>query len=464
MAETWKQWEGQVIEGKFYLRRYLAGSRQSAVFLAVQGRGQPQEIAIRLVPATSERAEPQLARWRAAVNLVHPNLLRLFQMGRCRLDRTDFLYLVMEFAEEDLSQVLPHRALTEAETREMLRPAVAALAYIHDKGFVHGHMKPANIMGVNDQLKLSSDGLWRIGEPRGWWEQPCAYDPPEAASGIALPAGDVWSLGMTLVESLTQQLPVWESTERGEPALPPNLPAPYSKLAYHCLQRNPQDRWTIAQVAAWLQELRPAAAKVSVARPWYESARWRQVFPKAGIGLALAAAVAVPMILRRRPQIQPPVSVVTDEANVLTGEGQGTSSAERPHRRTKTDRRGRGKVAEPAASMGSQPGADVSASSNARGEVLKKVLPGVTPKARDTIQGTIRVSVRVSVDGSGNVVGATLSSPGPSAYFANQSIQAANRWKFRPPQIGGRPAASQWLLRFEFINTSTHVVPAQASP
>jgi serine/threonine protein kinase len=116
--------------------------------------------------------------------------------------------------EENLSQVLPGRALTPDEARAMLESVLDALAYIHRKGFVHGHIKPANIMASGDQLKVSSDGLRNSGEsPDGLGHQ-SAYDAPEYVSGILpmsqkmSPAGDVWSVGMTLVETLTQNPPV----------------------------------------------------------------------------------------------------------------------------------------------------------------------------------------------------------------------------------------------------------------
>ena len=75
-------------------------------------------------------------------------------MGQVRL-----LYVVMEYAEENLSEILPQRPLSSAEARDMLPPVLDALAYLHGKGFVQGRLKPSNIMAVADQVKLSSDGL-----------------------------------------------------------------------------------------------------------------------------------------------------------------------------------------------------------------------------------------------------------------------------------------------------------------
>src|SRR5208337_1770672 len=189
MPEAWKSWEGQVLSGAFHLRQYLGASEHSAVFLTEHWKRRHQKAAIKLIPADPRYAQLQFSRWRLAAKLYHPHLIRLFQMGRCQLSNTEVLYLVMEYADEDLSQVLPYRPLTPAEARDMLKPTLDALAYVHSKGFVHGQMKPANIMAVDDQLKLSSDRLCRMGESGGGLGPPGVYDPPEAASGTISPAG-----------------------------------------------------------------------------------------------------------------------------------------------------------------------------------------------------------------------------------------------------------------------------------
>src|SRR5205814_8800298 len=73
------------------------------------------------------------------------------------LDGEQRLYLISEFADEELSQVLPVRALTAEEGRQMLSAVVDALAYVHANGFVHGHVAPANVMVVAEQIKRSEE-------------------------------------------------------------------------------------------------------------------------------------------------------------------------------------------------------------------------------------------------------------------------------------------------------------------
>src|SRR5689334_19872628 len=102
MAEAFKQWEGQIVNGEYPLRRFLGESDHSAVFLTEYGAGDAQAAAIKFAPAESATAELQLAGWTQAAQLSHPNLLRLFDSGRCTVAGNDLLYLVMEFADENL--------------------------------------------------------------------------------------------------------------------------------------------------------------------------------------------------------------------------------------------------------------------------------------------------------------------------------------------------------------------------
>ena len=150
--------------GFFPCGNILADPITAQCFLTEYGEGKPQKAAIKLFPVDPATADSQLSSWESAAQLSHPNLLRLFRAGRCRIDGNDLLYLVMEYAEEDLADILPQRALTPEETRDMLCPVLDALEYLHGKGFVHGDLKPANILATGDRLKLSSDAISRIGE------------------------------------------------------------------------------------------------------------------------------------------------------------------------------------------------------------------------------------------------------------------------------------------------------------
>jgi len=241
--------QGEIVDGKYHLRQYLGGSDHGAVFLTEHGNLRPQKAAIKLVRVRPGNAELQLSRWRLAANLAHPHLVRIFDMGRCELENSAMLYVVMELADENLAQIIPERALTPDEARDMLAPVLDALAYMHGRGFVHGHIKPSNIMAVGEELKVSSDGICRLADAIESPGLPGVYDPPEGTRNGAAPAGDVWSLGATLVEVLTQQPLAWNAAERKEPPLPEALPEAFEDIVRHCLRREPKSRWTAPDIA-----------------------------------------------------------------------------------------------------------------------------------------------------------------------------------------------------------------------
>ena len=241
MSESWQAWVGRTVDGRFPLRSYLGGSDHSAVFLTLAhgGVGDAKKAAIKLIRAEAADAEQQLLRWKTARELTLPNLIRIFEGGRCELEGTALLYVVQEYAEETLSQILPERALTAEEARGMLPPVLRALQCVHDMGLAHGRIQPSNILAVADQVKLSSDALVAAGERRRGARATSVYDPPEAATDAVSMAADGWQLGMTLVEALTQRLPVWDRARPSVPEVPATVPEPFREIAKRCLQVDP---------------------------------------------------------------------------------------------------------------------------------------------------------------------------------------------------------------------------------
>ncbi len=319
MTEAATKWVGQVIDGKFRLGEYVGGDEGSSVFLTDYDSPDVRKAAIKLVPADAPEAAGLLARWRHAAKLSHPHMIRLLDTGRAELDGAAVLYVVMEYAEENLSAVIARRPLAPDEARAILGPVVDALAYVHAKGFVHCRIKPTNIMAENDLLKISSDGLCRIGEFSGSVGKPGAYDPPEAAGGRISPAGDVWSLGMTLCEALTQRLPVWERTNQAEPALPSNLPAEFLDLARHCLRRDPQLRWSVADIAVRLLPNAPTPPKQIARGAQHFSAHRSWVGTAAPIGLALLAILAAARVFQHHSQTEPTHAAAGAELSAQPG-------------------------------------------------------------------------------------------------------------------------------------------------
>ena len=420
MAGDWKQWEGQVIADAFPLRQYLGGDQDHAVFLTEYGQPAPRKAAIKIVLGPPENIESQLSRWHLASKLSHPNLLRIFSKGGAKLGDTPLAYMVMEYADESLAQVIPVRPLTADEARQMIEPALSVLAYLHGEGFLHGHVKPANILAIGECLKISSAALCRIGEcPPSITD---AYTPPERT---ASPAGDVWSLGITLVEALTQHLPTRSGADSNDPTVSDTLPQPFREIARQCLRSDPKARSTVADISARLQP---------PAKPPSRRSRLKWAYALGAVaGLVLAAFVIAPRLIDRQTPVSPAEPAQIPQSPPIQ------SAPVQPAPKVKP----------------APPEAPV------RNEIIQRVLPKVPSEASRTIQGRVKVSVRVRVDPSGNVAEAKVDSAGPSKYFAQLALQAARRWKFAPaPDVDpGHPR--EWVLRFEFERTGTKVAPVR---
>jgi TonB family protein len=446
-TEAWKTWEGRTVDSKFPLRRWLGGSDHSAVFLTDLGGS--QKAVIKLI-AASLNADRQLSRWAIAAKLSHPHLIRLFEMGRCRFDGTPLLYLVMEYAEEDLSQIIPQRPLTPSEVGDMLPPVLDTLSYLHSKGLVHSRIRPSNILAVSDQLKLSSDGVSSRGESD---EKPATlsiYDAPEVASGEIFPAIDVWSIGVTLVVALTQHPPAIgakEQNEQKDPVVPETIPEPFLSIARESLHRQVKRRCSIADIKAWRPPQQPSPAPVAApaSSTTSNSFRWRIAVP---VALALVAV----LVLVGQKLLAP--HGVTPAAQPATQSEPSTPAPVAP------------RPASPPAAPSKQPvssakPSSISPTSVSQGDVIHQVIPEVPQSASNTITGRIKVKVRVEVDASGKVANATLTTPGPSKYFANLALNASQKWEFAAPQSNGQPTSSTWTLLFEFSKTSTKAFPSR---
>jgi TonB family protein len=434
IAEFSAQWEGRTIDGAFPLLQFLGSGESSAVFLTTHDA---RNAAVKLLPADPGKEDAQLALWREASRFSNPHLIRILSFGRCELDEIPLLYVVTERAEEDLSQVLPDRSLTAVETREMLAPVLGVLEYIHRQGFVHAHLKPSNIMAVEDHLKVSADGLRRAGALGR--TTPGPYDPPEAAASHA---GDVWSLGVTLVEVLTQRLP-------SNGAVPPDLPEPFAEIARVCLKRNPPDRSTLSQISSLLT----AAASPPAPR--------KRRYAPVGVLILLAVLVIIVVgvfIMRSDTGAPAPVSppeVVKAPAPQTPPPTPPPAPKAEPKQAAKA-----AKLPEPEPPVSApEPSRIVPASG-----IAEQPLPEITNQARSTIHGKVKFTVKVDVSPSGAVTEAKLDSSGASKYFADRTLAAVRQWKFEPVSINGSQVGQRWRVHFEFLRSGTKVQPQRISP
>lgn len=444
-------WQGQTIDGKFALLESLGGSAHSAVFRTQLPDSSNQPAAIKLIRADREDAAQQVMRWRGLVTLSHPNLLRVFQAGHCQMAGAPWLYVVMEYAEENLEQVLPIRPLSTAEMEELLPPAIDALAYLHAQGLVHARIKPANICAINNQLKLSIDSVHPVSQLVKPYSL-SAYDAPESESGSLSSAADVWSLGMTLVAGFDQRPLTWSRSNTLDPGVPKSVPLPYGLIARESLRMNPSERCSLGRIKELLHK-EPALPKPPVPK-----ATNRKAFVAPLVAVLALGAVIAGVRLRHTSESQsapvPPVAT-SEQPTPRTEVQKPTAYSSRSGVVAKSSAKSSVK-GEPATERVSR---QVLSQPSAEG-VSKQVLPQVPRSARQTIHGKVKVKVRVAVDQNGDVSSATLVSPGPSQYFARLALEASRQWKFKP--VGATEQPAQWLLEYKFGRSSTEVTPVES--
>ncbi|MGD0911806.1 MAG: TonB family protein [Terracidiphilus sp.] len=450
-AEDLTQLEGRVVNGRFRLLRRLGGSKSSAVYLTAYDDDPPRMAAFKLVAAGAPDAELRLAGWIAAGQLSHKNLISTFDCGHCQIDDSHFVYEIMEFADEVLDEILPARSLTPDETRAMLAPLLDALEFLGTKGYVHGRLKPSNILVVGDRLKLSRDCTpidkdyraepAEMVVPETSMPETSPYEAPELGCGPVTQAVDVWALGMTLVAALTQKPARWEPWTGEDPAIPAGIAEPFAQIARACLRVNPAQRCTLVELRAMLDRRSTPlfeARKTEQAKPQEPGTRtgsWKAALIAVAAVVVLAGAA---LIVRKTgfPATATKSGAQQTSASDSVSTAAPQTAPEKPSPSTPNR--------QAAAQTKPSPGAFSALPGGGSHGVLRRVNPDLLPAAQQSIRGHVDVGVRVTVDPAGNVTGAVLQSPSRSNYFNRVAVDAARQWKF------AAGAGGAWQVQFDF--------------
>jgi tRNA A-37 threonylcarbamoyl transferase component Bud32 len=217
----------ELVDGRYPLMAEISRLGRSTVYETEQGDNHEPAV-IKVRERYESEGEAPADRWRSAMELAHPNLLKIYDVGSTTLHDVPVTWAVMEQPDESLEGVLAKRPLTPEEAREMLTAAGAALRHLHEHGFAHSCLSPSNVLAVGDQVKLASDSVVRADGDR------------------VSAAEDMKALGALIVQVLTQTVP------NGH--LPGEIPEPFREIARNCLYPDPATRWTAAQVLARLKK------------------------------------------------------------------------------------------------------------------------------------------------------------------------------------------------------------------
>jgi serine/threonine-protein kinase len=205
---------GRVLDARYRLDRVVATGGMGTVYEGFDARLE-RTVAVKVMnddllyePGFTERFATEA---RAAARLSDRHAVAVFDRGRS----ADAVYLVMEY--------VPGRTLREelkwggrlpvARTLDVLAAVLQALVAAHAAGFVHGDIKPENVLlGERGEIKVTDFGLARaIGDAdhkASLLMGTAAYLAPEQATDRTPdPRSDLYSAGILLFEMLTGHVP-----------------------------------------------------------------------------------------------------------------------------------------------------------------------------------------------------------------------------------------------------------------
>jgi eukaryotic-like serine/threonine-protein kinase len=230
-------------------------------------------VAIKTVKSeylTRDTREEYLHRFRrearAAGQLSHPNIVRIFDVGDD--------YFVMELVEGvTLADLLKHRQRLEVpEATALLTPLAEAIDEAHRSGVIHRDIKPANIMVQSDgRPKLMDFGVARLETSAAtaagqFFGSPSYMAPEQISQGELTARADLFAFAVVTYETLTGQRPFQGASITNvmyrvvhEPAPPPrtlgtDLPEHFDHVFERALAKDPGQRFPTA--SAFLSALR----------------------------------------------------------------------------------------------------------------------------------------------------------------------------------------------------------------
>lgn len=229
---------GDVLCDRYLVEAQVARSGMGHVFRALDRQreqaGVPDaRVALKLarhsVGASGETSALLRQEFAKLSQLRHPNIVDVFDIAR----DGELEFLVMEWLEgetlADLLERITTRRIALDRAVEIIEGTARALAYAHDRGIVHGDVKPSNIFLAGRGVKLldfGSAGASTTPAERPWATR--AYASPAVIAGRPpQPHDDVFALGVTAYCLLSGERPFGEHdalAARERHLEPPPLP------------------------------------------------------------------------------------------------------------------------------------------------------------------------------------------------------------------------------------------------
>ncbi|MCH9650921.1 MAG: serine/threonine protein kinase [Deltaproteobacteria bacterium] len=260
---------GKVFLGRYQVIEVIGEGGMGTVFRGWDPKLQrPVALkTIRLVKASSEEQRQDqvstlLHEAVAAARITHPNVVAVYDV----LDQGNVAFMSMELVDGiTLSDYLLTRGRIEPRLLVSLAISVArGLGAAHKEGIVHHDIKPGNVLlGWSGEVKVVDFGIARfissLQERSDTVFGTPGYLPPEALRGEPYTeAGDLFSLGVVMYESLCGRRPFAAGTMREivlktlrDEAAPltsrdPNISPDLEAIVMSLLRKDPEDRISTA--------------------------------------------------------------------------------------------------------------------------------------------------------------------------------------------------------------------------
>jgi formylglycine-generating enzyme required for sulfatase activity/tRNA A-37 threonylcarbamoyl transferase component Bud32 len=303
--------------GRFEITRYLGEGAFGRVYEAHDPLLK-RTVALKVAKPEQLVGERRVARFqreaRAAANLLHPNIVAVFDSGEDGGQHYIASAFIPGRALSVVLEELPDgQMLPLRDAVQIVRKLAEALAYAHRQGVVHRDVKAGNVMVREDGEPLLMDfGLAaRLDETEkltvaGQFMGTPEYTAPEQWRGQAEAASDQYSLGCLLFELLTGERPfaggssqhyLMLHTQMPAPSprkLRPDLPRDLETVCLKCLEKEPGRRYPDCQGFAddlrrWLEDEPIVARRVGMGE---RMVRWARRRPAAA-GLLAVIVVAL---------------------------------------------------------------------------------------------------------------------------------------------------------------------------
>jgi eukaryotic-like serine/threonine-protein kinase len=304
--QLWNDYEGRTIADAYPLTKLVRPEGRSACFLTTNGTGAP--AIVRVIEAHFDESEI-LNRWRVVSEIKQENLVALRKFGETQLDGTPLVYAVMEPTDMSLAELLENRTLTVDEAKQLATSVVAALQALHERGLVHEHIEPSNILAVGETVKLRSDCVREV-----------TTDPELGAGTVAeQKARDAYAFAVVLLQALTGRRSL-----QGSATL---LPTPFDGIIRNGLS----GKWGLAEMAAALGPVKPAEVAAATAKAAQKPAAQPAIKPVS----APAAKLEAKPVSEVKPvtEVKPagnPVASVTKSEPVSYAEAVASAPPARP--------------------------------------------------------------------------------------------------------------------------------------